>query len=43
MRLYWTDNADISQAMANGEVLIAWTWNETPIDASQAEGQPVAM
>ena len=28
VRLYWTDNADISQAMANGEVLIAWTWNE---------------
>ena len=42
VRLYWTDNADISQAMANGEVLIAWTWNETP-DTLAAEGQPVAM
>jgi spermidine/putrescine transport system substrate-binding protein len=42
VRLYWTDNADISQAMANGEVLIAWTWNETPITLA-AEGQPVAM
>ncbi|MGE3292049.1 MAG: ABC transporter substrate-binding protein [Geminicoccaceae bacterium] len=42
VRLYWTDNADISQAMANGEVLIAWTWNETPTTLA-AEGQPVAM
>jgi spermidine/putrescine transport system substrate-binding protein len=42
VRLYWTDNADISQAMANGEVLIAWTWNETPVTLA-AEGHPVAM
>ncbi len=42
VRLYWTDNADISQAMANGEVLIAWTWTETPVTLA-AEGHPVAM
>ena len=42
VRLYWTDNADISQAMANGEVVIAWTWNETPVTLA-AEGQPIAM
>ena len=42
VRLYWTDNADISQAMANGEVLIAWTWNETPVTLA-ADGHPVAM
>jgi spermidine/putrescine transport system substrate-binding protein len=42
VRLYWTDNPDISQAMANGEVLIAWTWTETPTTL-QADGHPVAM
>ena len=42
VRLYWTDNSDISQAMASGEVLIAWTWDETPTTL-QAEGHPVAM
>jgi spermidine/putrescine transport system substrate-binding protein len=42
VRLYWMDNTDLSQAMAGGEVLIAWAWNETPTTL-QAEGHPVAI
>jgi spermidine/putrescine-binding protein len=29
VRLYWTDNTELSQAMAGGEVDLAWAWNET--------------
>ncbi len=29
VRLYWTDAAEIAQAMAGGDVDIAWAWNET--------------
>jgi spermidine/putrescine-binding protein len=29
VRLYWTENTDLSQAMASGEVDLAWAWNET--------------
>ncbi|PWW04051.1 putative spermidine/putrescine transport system substrate-binding protein [Hoeflea marina] len=29
VRMYWTDNTDISGAMASGEVDLAWAWNET--------------
>ncbi len=29
VRLYWTDNTEVSQAMASGEVDLAWAWNET--------------
>jgi len=42
VRLYWTDNTDLSQAMASGEVDLAWAWNETATTL-QAEGQPVAI
>ena len=42
VRLYWTDNTDLSQAMASGEVDLAWAWNETAITL-QADGKPVAM
>ena len=42
VRLYWTDNTDLSQAMASGEVDLAWAWNETATTLL-AEGQPVAM
>ncbi|MGI9406558.1 MAG: extracellular solute-binding protein, partial [Hyphomicrobiaceae bacterium] len=41
-RYYWTDNANLSQGMASGEILLAWAWNETPT-TMQAEGKPVAM
>lgn len=42
VRLYWTDNTELSQAMAGGEVDIAWAWNETATTLA-AEGQPVEM
>ncbi|TCL71168.1 extracellular solute-binding protein [Rhizobium sp. BK251] len=42
VRLYWTDNTDLSQAMASGEVDLAWAWNETATTLA-ADGTPVAM
>jgi spermidine/putrescine transport system substrate-binding protein len=42
VRLYWTDNTDLTQAMASGEVDLAWAWNET-VTTLQAEGQPVVI
>jgi spermidine/putrescine-binding protein len=42
VRMYWTDNTELSQAMASGEVVLAWGWNETPLTLS-AEGYQVAM
>ena len=41
VRFYWSDGTQLSQAMANGEVLMSWAWNETPT-TMQAEGHPVA-
>lgn len=42
VRFYWADNAQLSQAMASGEVEVAWAWNETST-TMKAEGHPVAM
>ena len=42
VRTYWTDGAELGQLMATGEVLIAWSWNETPVTLS-AEGLPIAF
>ena len=42
VRLYWTDNSDLSQAIAGGEVDLAWAWNETATTLL-ADGVPVAM
>ena len=42
VRTYWTDGAELAQLMATGEVLVAWSWNETPVQMS-AEGQPIAF
>ena len=39
VRLYWTDNTEISQAMASGEVDLAWAWNETATTL-QKDGVP---
>lgn len=30
-RAYWADGAELAQLMATGEVLVAWSWNETPV------------
>lgn len=42
VRLYWTDNTEVSQAMASGEVDLAWAWNET-VTTLQADGIPAAV
>ncbi|MBD9373017.1 extracellular solute-binding protein [Rhizobium sp. ARZ01] len=42
VRLYWTDNTELSQAMASGEVDLAWAWNETATTL-QADSVPVAI
>ncbi len=42
VRLYWTDNTELSQAMGSGEIDLAWAWNETAVTLA-AEGVPVAM
>jgi len=42
VRLYWTDNTDLSQAMASGEVDLAWAWNETATTL-QADGVPAEI
>ncbi|WP_438753483.1 extracellular solute-binding protein [Pararhizobium sp. O133] len=39
VRLYWTDNTEVSQAMASGEVDLAWAWNET-VTTLQKDGVP---
>ena len=40
VRLYWTDNTDLSQAMASGEVDLAWAWNDAAVQ-SAAAGAPI--
>ncbi len=42
VRLYWTDNTELSQAMAGEEVDLAWAWNETATTLS-ADNVPVAI
>lgn len=40
VRLYWTDNTDIVQAMSSGEVDLAWAWNDASVQATLA-GAPI--
>ncbi|MDI7863154.1 extracellular solute-binding protein [Rhizobiaceae bacterium n13] len=42
VRIYWTDNTQLTQAMAGGEVDLAWAWNETAVTL-QNDKVPVAM
>ncbi len=42
MRLYWTDNTELAQALSSGEVDIAWSWNETA-NLLKANGVPVEV
>lgn len=42
VKLYWTDNTQLSQAMAGGEVTLAWAWNETPTTLRK-DGKPVEV
>ena len=36
VRLYWTDNTEIVQAMSGGEVDLAWAWNDAGVQAGGA-------
>lgn len=40
VRLYWTDNTDIVQAMSSGEVDLAWAWNDASVQSALA-GAPI--
>lgn len=41
-RAYWADGAELAQLMATGEVQIAWSWNETPVQM-QGDGYNVGF
>ena len=42
VRVYWTDNTDIDQAFTNGEIDLAWGWNET-FQTLTEQGLPLKM
>lgn len=42
VRAYWSDPSELSQLMASGEVLVAWSWNDS-IALMRAENFPVGF
>jgi spermidine/putrescine transport system substrate-binding protein len=42
VRAYWADPSELAQLMATGEVLIAWSWNDS-IALMREEGFPVGF
>lgn len=42
VRVYWSDPAEMSQLMATGEVLVAWSWNDG-VALLQAEEFPIGF
>lgn len=42
VRAYWSDPSELSQLMASGEVLLAWSWNDS-IALMRAENFPVGF
>lgn len=42
VRAYWADPSELSQLMASGEVLIAWSWNDS-ITLLREEGFPIGF
>jgi spermidine/putrescine transport system substrate-binding protein len=42
VRAYWADPAEMTQLMASGEVLVAWSWNDG-VALLQDEGFPVGF
>lgn len=40
VRLYWTDNTDIVQALSGGEIDLAWAWNDAAVQSALA-GAPI--
>ncbi|MCR8725606.1 ABC transporter substrate-binding protein [Frigidibacter sp. ROC022] len=42
LRTYWVDPAEVATLLATGEVLVAWTWNET-LPTMVDEGFPIGF
>lgn len=42
VRAYWADPSELAQLMATGEVLVAWSWNDS-IALMRSEGRPVGF
>ncbi len=42
VRTYWADPSELAQLMATGEVLVAWSWNDS-IALMRGEGFPVGF
>ncbi|MBK8439719.1 MAG: extracellular solute-binding protein [Rhodobacter sp.] len=42
VRAYWSDPSELSQLMASGEILVAWSWND-PVAILMAEDFPVGF
>jgi spermidine/putrescine transport system substrate-binding protein len=42
LRTYWVDPAEVAQLLATGEVLVAWTWNET-LPTMVEQGFPIGF
>lgn len=40
VRIYWSDPAELTAAMASGEIGLAWAWNDAGVKL-KAEGHPV--
>lgn len=42
VRAYWADGAELAQLMGTGEVLVAWSWSETPV-AMRGDGYNIGF
>ncbi|GAB1363014.1 extracellular solute-binding protein [Rhodobacter sp.] len=42
VRSWWSDPSELSQAMASGEILVAWSWND-PVAILKADNFPVGF
>ncbi|MEZ5796480.1 MAG: extracellular solute-binding protein [Paracoccaceae bacterium] len=42
VRAYWSDPSELSQLMASGEILVAWSWND-PVAILMSENFPVGF
>ncbi len=42
VRAYWSDPTELAQLMSSGEVLVAWSWNDTTA-ILRAEGFPIGF
>ena len=42
VRSWWSDPSELSQAMASGEILVAWSWND-PVAILQGDNFPVGF